>query len=78
VVPTNGIDWCLTNDFHGVKAGFMWAGKAGSGLVVARLPDGTWSAPSAIGTAGMSFGGQIGAEVLASSLRTLHKFSSYP
>ncbi|KNE71583.1 hypothetical protein AMAG_16145 [Allomyces macrogynus ATCC 38327] len=46
-----------------VKAGFMWAGKAGSGVVVARLPEGSWSAPSAIGTAGMSFGGQIGAEV---------------
>jgi len=46
-----------------IKAGFIWAGRAGSGLVVARLPDGTWSAPSAIGTAGMSFGGQIGAEL---------------
>ncbi|ORZ41111.1 hypothetical protein BCR44DRAFT_43601 [Catenaria anguillulae PL171] len=46
-----------------VKAGFMWSGKTGSGIVVARLPDGSWSAPSAIATAGVSFGAQIGAEV---------------
>jgi lipid-binding SYLF domain-containing protein len=32
-------------------------------VVVARLEDGTWSAPSAIGTGGMGFGGQIGAEI---------------
>lgn len=31
--------------------------------MVARLDDGTWSAPSAIGTGGMGFGGQIGAEL---------------
>jgi hypothetical protein len=35
----------------------------GSGIVVARLPDGGWSAPSAIATAGVSIGGQIGAEL---------------
>lgn len=46
-----------------VKAGFIWSGRAGSGIVVARLPDGTWSGPSAIGTAGAGVGGQIGAEV---------------
>jgi len=31
--------------------------------VVARLSDGTWSAPSAIGTGGAGFGGQIGFEL---------------
>jgi hypothetical protein len=31
--------------------------------VVARLADGTWSAPSAIGTGGAGFGGQIGFEL---------------
>ena len=31
--------------------------------MVARLEDGSWSAPSAIGTGGMGFGGQIGAEI---------------
>jgi SH3 domain-containing YSC84-like protein 1 len=35
----------------------------GSGLVVARLADGSWSAPSAIFTTGAGFGGQIGAEL---------------
>ncbi|CAG8534983.1 4701_t:CDS:10 [Paraglomus occultum] len=49
--------------FTVIKAGFLFSGRAGSGLVVARLEDGSWSAPSAIGTGGMGFGGQIGAEV---------------
>jgi hypothetical protein len=35
----------------------------GSGLVVARLGDGSWSAPSAIFTTGAGFGGQVGAEL---------------
>jgi hypothetical protein len=35
----------------------------GSGLVVARLTDGSWSAPSAIFTTGAGFGGQVGAEL---------------
>lgn len=41
----------------------MGSGRFGSGLVVARLGDGRWSAPSAIGTAGAGFGGQIGFEL---------------
>ncbi|KAF2670105.1 DUF500-domain-containing protein [Microthyrium microscopicum] len=45
-----------------VKIGFLGSGRVGSGLVIARLPDGTWSAPSAIGTGGAGFGGQIGLE----------------
>ncbi|KAF8928776.1 hypothetical protein BGZ58_009382 [Dissophora ornata] len=49
--------------FTVIKAGFLFSGRAGAGLVVARLDDGTWSAPSAIGTGGMGFGGQIGAEI---------------
>jgi lipid-binding SYLF domain-containing protein len=44
-----------------IKAGFVFSGKAGSGLVLARLPDGSWSAPSCIGTAGVGWGLQIGA-----------------
>lgn len=55
-----------------VQAGFLFSGRVGSGLVIARLPDGcklksilsanllAWSAPSALITAGMGFGGQIG------------------
>ncbi|ORY51283.1 DUF500-domain-containing protein, partial [Rhizoclosmatium globosum] len=46
-----------------VKAGFVWSGRAGAGLVVARLPDGRWSAPSAIAAGGAGVGAQIGAEV---------------
>ncbi|KAL1985969.1 hypothetical protein VTN96DRAFT_7104 [Rasamsonia emersonii] len=46
-----------------LKAGFLGSGRFGSGVVVARLPDGSWSAPSAIATAGAGFGGQIGFEL---------------
>ncbi|PVH23756.1 hypothetical protein CXQ85_004049 [Candidozyma haemuli] len=46
-----------------LKAGFLFSGRAGSGVIVARLPDGSWSPPSAIVTAGAGVGGQIGAEL---------------
>lgn len=46
-----------------IKAGFLFSGRAGSGVIIARLPDGSWSAPSAIVTAGAGVGGQIGAEI---------------
>lgn len=46
-----------------MKAGFIWSGKAGSGVVIARLEDGTWSAPSCIATGGVGFGLQIGADL---------------
>jgi len=36
---------------------------AGSGIVISRLPDGTWSAPSAIGVWGLGIGIQFGLEV---------------
>ncbi|CAE6517624.1 unnamed protein product [Rhizoctonia solani] len=49
--------------FQVIKAGFVFSGKAGSGIVLARLPDGSWSAPSCIGTAGMGWGLQIGADL---------------
>ncbi|KAL9711172.1 hypothetical protein Ac2012v2_005712 [Leucoagaricus gongylophorus] len=49
--------------FSVVKAGFVFSGKAGSGLVIARLPDGSWSAPSCIGTAGVGWGLQVGADI---------------
>lgn len=45
--------------FSVVKAGFVWSGKAGSGVVTARLPDGSWSAPSCIATGGVGFGLQV-------------------
>jgi SH3 domain-containing YSC84-like protein 1 len=46
-----------------VKVGFMFTGRYGTGLVVAKLHDGTWSAPSAIMLTGLGWGLQIGAEV---------------
>ncbi|KAI0771202.1 DUF500-domain-containing protein [Trametes elegans] len=49
--------------FSVVKAGFVFSGKAGSGLVIARLPDGSWSAPSCIATGGVGWGLQIGADI---------------
>ena len=45
-----------------VKAGFIFSGKAGEGVVVARTRYG-WSGPSFIGTGGAGWGLQIGAEV---------------
>src|SRR5438309_6236004 len=47
-----------------VKAGFIFSGKAGDGVVVARTAHG-WSGPSFIGTGGAGWGLQIGAEVTA-------------
>lgn len=45
-----------------VKAGFIFSGKAGEGVVIARTGHG-WSGPSFIGTGGAGWGLQIGAEV---------------
>ncbi|KAH7927803.1 DUF500-domain-containing protein [Leucogyrophana mollusca] len=49
--------------FQVIKAGFMFSGKAGSGLVISRLADGSWSAPSCIATGGLGWGLQIGADI---------------
>ncbi|KAI8806785.1 hypothetical protein BJ742DRAFT_679733 [Cladochytrium replicatum] len=46
-----------------IKAGFVWTGKIGSGLVVAKLADGRWSAPSSVALTGVGFGAQIGAQL---------------
>src|SRR5438552_3130880 len=45
-----------------VKAGFIFSGKGGKGVVVARTGHG-WSGPSFIATGGAGWGAQIGAEV---------------
>lgn len=44
-----------------VKAGFLFSGRGGKGVVVARTRDG-WSGPSAIATGGIGFGPQIGVQ----------------
>lgn len=45
------------------KAGLFWSGRAGSGIVIARTQDNTWSPPSCINIAGVGFGAQFGADV---------------
>ncbi|KAK9893437.1 DUF500-domain-containing protein [Cystobasidium minutum MCA 4210] len=45
------------------KAGFLFSARAGTGLVIVKLPNGAWSAPSAVGTGGLGVGGQAGAEL---------------
>uniref|UniRef100_A0A096M521 SH3 domain-containing YSC84-like protein 1 n=1 Tax=Poecilia formosa TaxID=48698 RepID=A0A096M521_POEFO len=46
-----------------IKAGFMVTARGGSGVVIARLADRRWSAPSAIGIAGLGGGFELGVEV---------------
>ena len=43
-----------------VKAGFLWSGAVGVGIIVARLRDGRWSAPASVGQLGVGFGLQVG------------------
>ncbi len=45
-----------------IKAGFIFSGKGGKGVVVARTRHG-WSGPSFIATGGAGWGPQIGAQV---------------
>jgi len=45
-----------------LKAGFIFSGKGGQGVVVARTPHG-WSGPSFIATGGAGWGLQAGAQV---------------
>ncbi|NCJ08293.1 hypothetical protein GS597_17630 [Synechococcales cyanobacterium C] len=45
-----------------VQAGFIFGGRRGSGLMVVRQPDGTWSNPAFVSLTGGSFGLQIGAQ----------------
>jgi lipid-binding SYLF domain-containing protein len=60
---------------------FGLSAHCGSGLVVARLEDGTWSAPSAIASYGMGVGLQLGVEtsgylLLLNSPQALKHFSA--
>ena len=45
------------------KVGFLFTGRIGSGLVISRLSDGSFSAPSAIMISGIGWGLQVGGEV---------------
>lgn len=46
-----------------LKGGFVVSGRAGEGVVIARLAGGGWSGPSAIATGGARFGFQVGGQV---------------
>ncbi|MHC1743422.1 MAG: YSC84-related protein [Syntrophobacteraceae bacterium] len=67
-IPESSIPRAVLKDAKGlaimtvIKAGFVFSGRGGSGVVVARTRKG-WSGPSAIGTGGAGFGLQIGAQV---------------
>lgn len=43
--------------------GFLGCGRFGSGVIVVRLPDGSWSAPSAVALGGFGFGPLLGVEL---------------
>ncbi len=45
-----------------LKAGFIFGGEFGRGVLISRTADGTWSLPSFISLTGGSFGPQIGVE----------------
>jgi lipid-binding SYLF domain-containing protein len=68
-LPERGIPAKVLRDAKGVailrvlKGGFGVSGRFGEGVVVARLPGGGWSGPSAIATGGGGFGFQIGGQV---------------
>lgn len=67
-IPEHSIPSAVLRDAKGLafltvfKAGFLFSGRGGTGVVVARTRNG-WSGPSAIGTGGVGFGPQIGGEV---------------
>jgi len=68
-MPEKGIPKAILRDAKGLailtvlKAGFIFSGQGGTGLVVARLGKSSWSGPSSIATGGAGFGFQIGAAV---------------
>jgi lipid-binding SYLF domain-containing protein len=67
-MPEKGIPRAVLKDAKGLavltvlKAGFIFSGQGGWGVVVAKTPKG-WSGPSGIGTGGAGFGLQVGAQV---------------
>lgn len=68
-IPEKGIPDAVLRNAKGLafltvfRAGFIFSGSGGKGVVVAKNDDGTWTGPSFIGTGGAGFGFQIGAQV---------------
>ncbi|CAB9510248.1 LAS seventeen-binding protein 3 [Seminavis robusta] len=46
-----------------IEAGFVFSGNVGTGIVLARQPDGSWSPPSAVGISGLGWGVIMGASL---------------
>jgi lipid-binding SYLF domain-containing protein len=46
-----------------VEAGFIFSGNIGTGIILRKKPDGSWSPPSACGLTGLGFGFAIGASL---------------
>lgn len=67
-IPEKAIPTAVLRNARGLailtvtKAGFVVSGRGGKGIVIARTGKG-WSGPSAIGTGGVGFGFQAGAQV---------------
>jgi len=68
-LPLRGIPPALLQDAQGVaiipnvlKAGFVFGGRFGRGVILTREPDGSWSCPVFITLAGGGVGWQIGVQ----------------
>ncbi len=68
-IPEKGIPPNLLKNAYGVavipgviKAGFIFGGRFGQGILVVRRPDGSWSNPSFVNLGGGSVGFQAGAQ----------------
>jgi hypothetical protein len=61
-------------DCHGVaiftcfRTGFVWSGAGGSGVVVPKLPDGSWGSPSGILIHTLGWGFLIGLDIVRSCI----------
>ncbi|CAO3631214.1 unnamed protein product [Mucor hiemalis] len=62
----------ILRNAHGIvfirlyRIGFMLSAKSGTGIIIARLPDGSWSAPSGVSMSSVGFGHQAGGEIIDS------------
>ncbi|KAJ6812437.1 uncharacterized protein M6B38_147525 [Iris pallida] len=85
--PEKSIPRAILNGASGLailtvaKVGAFFTYKLGTGLVVSRMSDGSWSAPSAILSIGLGWGAQVGAElmdfiIVLHGLETVKTFSS--
>ncbi|KAG6470684.1 hypothetical protein ZIOFF_071761 [Zingiber officinale] len=85
--PEKSIPWVILKGAKGlailtvIKAGALLTYKVGTGLVVSRRVDGSWSAPSAILSIGLGWGAQMGGEltdfiIVLHGSRTVKAFSS--